>query len=593
MDPNNPIQRNRLFKAMESSFRGIEWARNLNRGLVEEYHGSGYGTSPRRGETILNLMNQAVDAYTMSLVANRPRVLVTTEHQELLYFSRHFQAAVNNLIKEIGLELTLKQWVLDAFFCVGIIKVHMADAGVVSINNMLADPGMPFASNVSIDNFGFDLGATKWYEVKYAFDSYRIPFDDLQGPQFDQAVVKDLMPNSKLTVDTERLEQISKGTECDHDEFEPQIDLVDVWVARDAKIYTYALNNRSQMQVKESAPVSVMDWYGPEFGPYKLLGFNDVPEQILPVSPASHLSSLARLANNLFRKQSKRARAAQINPTYTPADTEGAKTAKKAGDGEWICVQDASAVGKPIITGGVDPNLQAFALDITEMFDRMAGNLTAMMGLGAQADTLGQEQLIHGAVSKKEANMQYRVVDNSVKLIRDLGYMLWNDKFKVIRSQISIEGAEGYSIDATWTPEDREADFFDYNFDIDLFSMPYQSPSQRANAIIGIIKNVYGPLAQQMQMQGGVVNVQKLNEILSELMGEPRLKEVIQFMGTMPDQGPGPQGQQKPVETTRNYTRKNIPTGGTAESRRHVRQQAWLGSSVNPDQASSLQRPAA
>jgi hypothetical protein len=78
-------------------------------------------------------------------------------------------------------------------------------------------------------------------------------------------------------------------------------------------------------------------------------------------------------------------------------------------------------------------------------------------------------------VSSKEAQMQYRVLDGSSRLIRDLGFLLWNDKAKVIPGRIPIDGTT-YSMDATWTPDDREGAYFDYRINIDVYSMAYQSP---------------------------------------------------------------------------------------------------------------------
>jgi hypothetical protein len=46
-----------------------------------------------------------------------------------------------------------------------------------------------------------------------------------------------------------------------------------------------------------------------------------------------------------------------------------------------------------------------------------------------------------------------------------------------------------------------------------------------------------------------------------------------------------------PAQTTRNYVRRNVPTGGTPDSRSHVMQQVLLGGGqVNPDQLASLQQ---
>lgn len=590
-DPNDEIQRERLFTAVESSYRLLEPFRNLNRSLVEEYAGSGYGQTRQKHEIMINLMNQAVDAYTMALVANRPRVMLSTRREELYFFAKQFELALNNFLEEIGIEYTLRQWVLDAFFCVGIIKVHMADSGLVQLENDLwMDPGKPFASNVNLDNWVHDMSATKWEQVKFAGDCYRIPFDDLKSGVYDQEAAKDLMPTSKFSVGEERLAQISRGMIVDDDEFEPMIDLIDLWLPRDNRIYTFACDMRTLRP--KGPPLAVMDWTGPEFGPYHLLGFNDVPENIMPTSPASHTVSLCRLANNIMRKQAKRARNAKRVHTYTPAGAKQSQTMKNAMDDQFIEVADPKDFGSMEL-GGVDPANQAFLLGVVEMFDRMAGNLPAMMGLGAQTDTASQEKLIHSAVSKKEAQMQYRVVDGARRVIRDLAHMLWNDRIKVIPGQYEVQGAEGIQVDATWTPDDREGDFSDYNFMIDVYSMPYQSPTQKVMALNQLLTQFYLPGAQLLMQQGGQMNFQKLLEIHADMLNMPQLKQVIQFVAGPQEMEPEGEMPGLPSATTRTYERRNVPTGGTMASRNMVQQQGWLGQASNPAQQNSLTRPPA
>lgn len=592
MNPYDPVHRDRLFRAYSTSYRSKEPFRNLNRALIEEYAGSGYGNRGPQFEIIINLMNQAVDAYTMSLVANRPRIIVSTEYPDLTYFARQFETAVNNLIGEIGIEFTLRRWVLDAFFSIGIIKIHLADSAPVMIEqDIWFDPGTPAASNVCLDNWVHDMSATKWTEVKFAGDAYRISFEDLKrGDVYDQNAVKDLQPTSKMgaSMDADRVARISNGSEVDQDEFEPMIDLADVWVPRDGKIYTFAVDNFYTMQLK-GLPVAVMDWNGPEHGPYHLLGFNDVPDNIMPTSPASHLASMSRLVNSLARKQKKRAMSQKRVHTYNRDNKKDAQRVRNAADDEWIDVEDPKEVGE-VLVGGIDPQTHAFMLGVIDMYDRAAGNLTAMMGLGAQADTVGQEQLIHSAVSKKEANMQYRVIDGATRVIRDLGHLLWNDKFRVMRAKVPVESLDGYYVDMTWTPEDREGDFLDYNFCMDLYSMPYQSPGQRLQAINSLVTQIYAPMMQGIMAQGGQFNFAKYNDIIATLMNEPRVKQLIEFAHMLPeDQRPpqGMEGSRMPAATNRTYTRRNIPTGGTVAGRSQVQQQMWMNAAT-PQQTGSM-----
>ena len=118
-----------LAKDMEESYKNLEWARKLNENMVREYAGPNYGTTTVNPTKYVNKMQQAVDAYTITLAANRPQVLIDTDHQELAGFAKHFESALNNFIKEIKIEDLIRRWVLDAFLCVGVVKAHMADSG--------------------------------------------------------------------------------------------------------------------------------------------------------------------------------------------------------------------------------------------------------------------------------------------------------------------------------------------------------------------------------------------------------------------------------------------------------------------------------
>lgn len=575
MNPNDEVSRNRLFRAVQSSYRALDPFRKLTHNLVEEYAGSGYGANARnRRESLLNLMNQCVDAYTMSLAANRPRILLSTKHAQLRPFAKHYEIAVNNLLGEIQFEKTVRQWVLDAFFCVGIVKVHMADSGQVMVeNDVWMDPGRPFASNVSIDNWVHDTGAKKWSEVQFAGDTFRIAFEDLKrGDMFDQSVVANLQPNSKLCDDHDTLRMISSGNDTDQDELEPMIDLMDIWVPRDGKIYTFPIEKNADLSLK-GKPVAVMDWDGPEFGPYHLLGFNDVPENIMPTAPASHLWPLAREINSLMRKQSKRARAAKQVHGYSGAAAPDAERIQKSSDDQFIQINEASQF-ETVKVGGVDPTAEAYSANLVATFDRAAGNLQALLGLGQQADTLGQEQLIHGAAGNKVSQMQYRVVEGVRSVVRDLGYMLWQDQATTLQGEIPVEGTD-IVVPTVWSPEDREGDFFDYNFEVDVYSMPHQTPGQRLQIITNYLDRIT-PMAQLLMQQGGSIDFKKLTEVYADLSNEHRLTDIVTFTSALPDEQPAPQGGTLPSATKREYVRRSVSNGPSPQGKAHVEQQNWM-----------------
>ena len=111
MDIYKESERAKLFKCIEYSTRNLRPFRELRKNLVKDYVGTYYnqGSDTPTAEIIMNLMYQTAETYTMSLAANRPRILVSSKYPELSWFAHHFQRSLNNLIEEIHLEETLRK----------------------------------------------------------------------------------------------------------------------------------------------------------------------------------------------------------------------------------------------------------------------------------------------------------------------------------------------------------------------------------------------------------------------------------------------------------------------------------------------------
>ena len=573
MDPYSDTGRTRLSKAIETSYRNMEWVRNLTRNLAEAYAGSGYGKSKVKFETIINLMYQTVEAYTMRLVANRPRVMCSTARPDLLFFAKKYELAINKLIEEIGLEITLRRWALDAYFGLGVVKVHLADSGMVQLEqDRWADPGRPFASPVGIENYVVDMSATRKETRQFEADSYRIPFSDLEGSDiYDQDIVRELKPSSRQTFEEERLDQIARGEMVDDDELEPMIDLADVWIPRQNMIYTFPLERRGVFSIK-CPRVAEMEWYGTERGPYYELGFGDMPENTIPVSMAAQNFPMHRIINSQMRKLTRQANAKKKINTFAAGGEKDAERLQKASDGDFIQVNEPERIGA-VESGGVDPATQAKTLNDIQLYDRMAGNLTAMLGLGAQAPTASQEEMIHGQIGNKEAQMQYRVQDATTRLIRELAYLLWQDRAKTYPNRYQIEGTE-FDVDASWTPDEREGSPFDYDVGIDVFSMSYKSPKQKWNEVSGYVTGVYMPMAQQFMAAGQQLNLAELTSFFVDCHNAPELSNIIR--STAPVEM-SPEATSSPASTTRNYTRTSVAAGPTPQNAMAMAADQWKG----------------
>jgi hypothetical protein len=410
---------------------------------------------------------------------------------------------------------------------------------------------------------------------------YRIPHsmmvEAVKMGFFDAAVARDHKPSSKYeTTDGERLTRFSQGDETDIDEFEPMVDLADIWVASENRIYTFPVSDRRHFCIKDK-PLAWMDWDDREHGPYHLLGFDDAPENVMPVSLAADLDPLDRLINNLLRKQARQAIRQKDVTLYMPEGADTAKRVQNAADGEMI--QGNPAHVQVLKQGGVDPGNQAFSVGALELFNNLSGNTDALMGSGPQAETATQEEIIAAAGNRRINQMQYRVIDGVRKLMKSLGLMLWNDEFKVMAGTIQV--TEGIEVDAVWRPGDREGNFLDYNFDVNPHSLVHRPPGARAAQLTQWVQGVLMPLMEPLMAQGGNIDMQALVNLYAELEGFEDLKEIITFANPVPMDKPGPTTEgagKKPLGgPPKRYIRESVSSGGTRQGRAQSQQMAWLG----------------
>ena len=564
----------RLYAAIDHSRQAMRPFRERRGNMLREFVGSHYSDDGADNTVLVNLLNMTADVYTIGLASRNPRVRITTESgsADLWSFAYFWQQSINNMIKETRFAETLQQIVLDAFFTGGIAKVFQASWQPVQLeDDTWADPGRPYIGRVSFDDYGLDMMAKDIRCCRFMWDEYRVSWKSvLDDPDFDKSVVKELSPTSKHDRGEEHAEKISRGALVDDDEYEPKTDLMDVWLPELEKVGVFSRH-------RVGPPLKLVE-AGPEGGPYHFLSFADVPDNVMPTTPAQNLVELHKLYNGLLRKQAHQAKRQKTNPVFGALATDDAERLKRANDGDFVRVNNPDAV-KVITQGGVDPANVAWSMSVFDMFDRSAGNLSAMAGLGPQANTVGQEQLIHQAVSRKEAKMQQRVHAFVSALTRSLGQLMWVDEMLSVPSSVEMYSGSGVRMNTSWTPEMREGDFLEYNFEIEPYSMSYESPEAKLQKMERAMDRL-GQLFPIIQANGGTIDVQQMHRDYAELLGTPELKNWITFASPPAIEQPGPAGGQSPVKpsaTTRSYVRHNVSTGGTPQNRSAQTQQGWLG----------------
>lgn len=566
IDLHNDEKRGRLIKAIKSSNQAIEKHRRVRNLMVRHYAGSWYDTTtPQGSEKILvNLLNQTAKIYTVALAQNNPQVLISTSTVEMLPFARRFEVNLNKLISDMALDQTFRAIVLDAFFCLGCGVVMMRDTDtrfhglLESEEDVWLDPGQPWLNRVSLDDLILDMPSRERNKMRYCGHRYRADYEKVMDePGYDKKVKDKLKPTKRNSLDgTGSTREIGTDS-AEDDDLKDMIWLQDVWIAENKSIVTMAVAD-------DLPPLIEREWLGSQAGPYKFLSLGDVPDRIIPASPSINLFGMHLQQNRLHIRMENDSDSHRTVNVYAPAGADDAEAIRKARRNSWVRMNDPKSINQ-VEVGGIDQRDMAAAAFIQEEYDRFAGNLQAMGGLGPQAATLGQEELVHGELSKNVADMRMAVVNFAAECTLDLGRLMWEDQTLEIQSSIPV-GNSGIHVDSSWTPDMRHGEFEDYDFRVEPYSMVFKTPEQKLQELFQTLQQI-APLWPMFQASGATLDAEAIVDEIARLKNRPEFKRFITFASPAMMQG-GDQNtvRQSPV-TSRETVRKNVATGGTAANR--------------------------
>lgn len=588
--------RHRLLKAIRNSRDAMEPFRRVRRELIRDYVGSWYSTEGSENKVLVNLMNQTARIYTVALAANNPQVLVSTPRNETYSFARKFEVNLNKLISDMALDQTFRSIVMDAFFCLGCGVVMMRDTDtrfhglLESEEDVWLDPGEPWINRVSLDDLILDMSAKELTKMRYCGHRYRADYEKvMEEPGYDKNVKAKLKPTSRHHHDSvEAARDIANSfASAEDDDMKDMIWLMDLWLPENKSIVTMACEQH------DLEPLIERDWIGCQAGPYKFLSLGDTPDNIIPTAPAINLKGMHDLQNRIHRRMEEDSDAHRVLNVYPPGmedDAERLRTGERNG---WYQGKSPEQI-KQFEMGGVDQRDLALASFIQNEYDRFAGNLQAMGGLGAQSGTVGQEELIHGQLTKNVADMRMAVVNFAADCILDLGRLMWEDETLEIHSAIPV-GNSGITIPSDWKPGNRQGEFEDFEFRVEPYSMLFKTPEQQLQEIFQVLREI-APLWPMFQASGANIDAEALVDEIARLKNRPEFKRFITFSYEQPDELGGDQNsvRQSPV-TSRENVRRNVPTGGTQDARTNALMQSLMGGKpqLNSQQREAMSRPQA
>lgn len=523
----------RLVRAIQVSRRVLMGFMQERRYAVKQFAGSKWGgvqteSDPKQP---VNLLSLYVRSMSRKLISRAPKVLLTTFQNENKPAIAKMQSFMNTQLDRMGIVEALQRQTVDGLFCMGIMKVALADPGLSAMTGWRVKAGQPFAQVVDLDDFAVDHAAHDIREAAWVGHRVRVPRAVAESfDKFDPKVRK-LMTDSYRREFTEygseRVDALGPGSYgTTGQEVEDYVDLWEVWVARHRQVLTL-LADPSGAPVEGTEPLRVQRWVGPETGPYHLLGFDRVPGNIYPKAPVMDLVELDWVVNESYRKLMRQTgRAKEVGVVRRGADPDGSRIVK-ANDGDMIGVDDPDSV-KMMTFGGVMQPVMAAAMHFKEMFSYTAGNMDLWSGLAPQSKTLGQDKLLAESASGMVQDMAQASLNNVQAVATAILWYLWHDPRAVYQMNEQVPNVPGLTLQRRLGPEERQrTSWEDLQVTVNPYSVQPKTPQSQMAALDQMVTQVIVPMMPLLQQQGVEFNVQKYLEIKAAYQDLPELAEIV------------------------------------------------------------------
>lgn len=545
----------KLWDSMRQSRATLSGFRHERMGALRQFVGSHYGEHAARKTVPINLVELAVSTYLRLLAARAPQALAITEDRKLKGPANGLEKELNKWIKTIDLEATNRAVVFDALIGgLGIWKITPQATQSAMLNGIQLPLGRPYVNRIDLDYWVHDCGVRD-FEDAYRGHLVRLPREwAMNSGLLDKGDVSQLDTLTNRAYDElgeTRIETLSTGTTSHQYDYEDWVEFWELYLPRRRQVIYVANNDPTKI-------LRTIQWRGPENGPFRLLFYSKVPDNIMPPGFVNNLLDLHDLINSMFRKLGEQATRQKSLTLFESGSEDDSRRIKSSSDGDMTRVDNLNKISA-YKTGGADNESLLALQHFWSQFDTISGNLSMLAGLGPQSGTLGQDQLIEANASKRLADMQDTTVKQVTKVIEDMAHYLWIDPLTTYKHTLVPPGNTGITVETKLEPHRRQQPFSELDIQIEPYSMSHQTPSMRLQTMMQVLEKLVMPFMPGITARGGELDIKAVLDYAAKYSNTPEVKDLIKWRE--PDeqqQGQGEAVRQSP-NTTKTYERVGRP----------------------------------
>ncbi len=592
LDKKYKADDNRLCCVADSARHVMQFFREERVRAVRLFAGNRYSTNSYLKKTFVNLLGLYVNIVSRSLISQNPQCMLSTFDSRQRPAVDGAENWLNRELKRMDFAGTMGEAVVDGLFSIGIAKIALATPADTQTQNWGLQVAQPFITPVDLDDFVFDHRARNFDEVRFIGHRYRAPFDLIHdSKRYNKKARENLEVSYQIAYNRQGDERIGQIGRDFHGYDEDLYDMVDLWefyLPHEGVIKTFTEMDLSgpSSAWEGGRPVALLEqkWIGPETGPYQILQYGRIPGNIFPKGPIQDLLELHELANEGYRKLAREFGKLKKITACSRDNPEDGKAGQAAKDGDMVPMHDPKSI-VDVTMGGGDAGLFNFVRENITRFMEQAGNLMTMGGLGPQAGTLGQEELLQQQSNGQVATMQDKTASFVERCADSLLWFHWYHPTNTMQANFDDPKLRDMNFTRHIHPANHPNPAANRRvgpkpeLKIDPYSVRRSTPQQVVKDLLSIVESVYTPMAQLFAQQGKMLDLDALLQILSKNMSLPELQEIV-TMGAPIEPGAGggaAGGQQPPKETV--HTRRSI--GGASKQAQEMEQNNMLESAMH------------
>lgn len=588
-----PKGANGWFEAVQTCRKEMQFRLARREEEIDEYVGPRYASGAADNEKIpMPTIEQLVTTFQGEFVANNPRVIVDTIFPELKADAFEVQQAINFEIVRQNIQDVFEEWVNQSFFGWAPLKVgYFSDEAYAQIGGSYYEKGVPGMKVVSPDDWVYDVFSRRQSDCLFYGELVRLEWDyAYESGLYDKEMLDNMGPSGGVEsmlhrneYGSRRSEALSRGTAEYQPSYMKFLQCWELYLPREQKL-VWVPNWGTPEEDKPGKFLREAPWNGPACGPYHMLSFHRVPDNMQPLSPVQLVFDLHQLINKLQAKLGRQAGNAKTVFYAEAGAAEDAGRVAEAGDLDVISGKSRPEQIKELNLSALDNMGAAFLENTIRHHSRYAGNLDSIAGLGPSTETVGQEKLLAASASKRIKYMQNRVLKAVTKALTSFGQLLYEDPHLELPIVKRMNGPVNVTVRTVWTPEMRRGDFWNFNFKVSPYSMGQRDPKTRVAQVMEAIS--YAGQATQVnamlqQLGAGMeIDLEGLMRRIAELMDLSELDEILRhhmpqhpFLPGSPAGSPPDHRSVKPPATERHYVRHNQ---GTMESAGQQAMQSYM-----------------